>query len=85
MPLSHQGNSGFRIQNSTKHRYLHSLEFACSLGKILKVIPWSLLPKLGHEDYDGQINYTTCMHLFLRWINIQMFNKLFSVASWLNT
>ena len=44
---------GFRIHNSIKYRYLHSVEFAYSLGKILQVIPQSRLPKVGHGDYNG--------------------------------
>lgn len=41
------------IHNLINYRYLHSLEVAYSLGKILQAIPQSLLSKLGHGDYNG--------------------------------
>lgn len=44
---------GFRISNLPKYRHLHSLEWAYSPGKILQVIPQSLLSKLGQGYYDG--------------------------------
>lgn len=44
---------GFGVRNLIKYRYLHSLRFAYSLGKILQAIPQSLLPKWGHGDHNG--------------------------------
>lgn len=78
-------NITLALEYVTPYRYLQSLEFAYILGKILQVITQSLLSKLDHGDYSGQLNPITYVYSFSGLINIQMFNKLCSVATWLST